>query len=96
MVYIVSFHASLFLSYWAWYVLLHFLIQWFIITGHGLCCFTSCFNSSSLLGKVSIASLSSLVHPYWTWFVLFHFHHWFILTDIVLASKGNPVKREVK
>jgi hypothetical protein len=37
--------------------LLLFMLHWFLITGHDLCCFTSCLTCSSLLSMVYIVSL---------------------------------------
>jgi hypothetical protein len=54
MVYIVSLRALLVPPYWSMFVLIHFS-HWFIITGQGLFCFTSCFTGSSALGMVCIA-----------------------------------------
>ena len=46
-------------------MLFHFLLHWFIITGHGLYCLTTCSTGSSYL----------------VWFAIFHLMlHWFILT----------------
>ena len=85
MVCIVSIHALLVLPYWSMLVLIHFS-HWFIITGHGLFCSTSCFTGSSSLGMVCIAWLrASLVLHYWAWFVLFHFMlDWLVITSVVL------------
>ena len=91
MVRIVSFHASLVLHYWVWFVLFHFMLHWCFITGYGVCCFTSltCFMSSfigsSLLGIDYIVSFNdSLVLPYKAWFELFHFMLcWFLLNGQV-------------
>ena len=81
MVCIISLHDSLVLHYWAWFVLFYFMLQWFIINGHGLYCSTS-LTCSSLPGMVCIVSLdASLVHYCWASFELLHFIlHWFILT----------------
>ena len=62
MVCIVSFHASLVLLYWAWIALFHFMFYWFLLNGHSLPCFTSCFTGS----------LPVLVHHWWAHFVMFH------------------------
>jgi len=58
------------------------MLHWFIITGHGLYCFTSCLTGSSLLIMVCIASFhASLVHHDWAWSLFFQFTlHWFICT----------------
>jgi hypothetical protein len=49
----------------AWFVLFHFLLHWFIITGHGLYCLTTSFTGSSLLGIVCIFALhASLILHY--------------------------------
>jgi hypothetical protein len=75
------------------FVLIHFS-HWFINTGHGLFCFTSCFTGSSSLGMVCIAWLrASLVLHYWVWFVLFHFAHWFIIIkhDLYLLFEDSLV-----
>ena len=89
---IVSFHVSLVLPCWICIVLFsslachtlaffHFILLWFIITEHGLYCFTSCFIVFSLLSMVYIFPLqASMVRSYWTLFVLLHFKpHWFII-----------------
>jgi hypothetical protein len=50
----------------AWFVLFHFMLHWFFVTGHGLYCFTSCFIDSSLMDMVCVVSRHpSPVHPYW-------------------------------
>lgn len=78
MICIVSFHASVVVTYWAWSVLFHFMPYWFIITGHGMYCYTSCFSCSYLLGMVSHASL---IHHYRAWLVLFELMlRWSFLT----------------
>jgi hypothetical protein len=57
------------------------MLHWFIITWHGLYCFTSCFTGSSSLGMVYIVSLdASLVHSYCPLFVFVRIPHWFIIT----------------
>jgi hypothetical protein len=56
---------SLVHHYWAWFVLFHFMLHWFFITGHGLCWFTSSFTCSSSMGMICTASLPSLVDHYW-------------------------------
>jgi hypothetical protein len=59
-------HASLVHHYLAWFVLFHFMLHWFFLTGHGLYCFTSCFIGSSLMDMVCVVSRHpSPVHPYW-------------------------------
>jgi len=57
--------------YWAWFVLFHFKLHWFIFTVNGLYCFMSYFTSSLLLGMDCIISFHfSLVLPYYSWFKL--------------------------
>jgi hypothetical protein len=83
MVCIVSLHAWLISHYWAWDVLFYAMFHWFIITWHGLYCFTSCFTGLSSLGMVCIVWIrAALFRHYWVWFVLFHFAHWFIIIII--------------
>lgn len=78
MICIVSFHASVVVTYWAWSVLFHLMPYWFIITRNGMHCYTSCFSCSYLLGMVSHASL---IHHYRAWLVLFELMlRWSFLT----------------
>jgi hypothetical protein len=75
-------------------LLFHLMSHWFIITWHGLYCFTSCFTASSSLGMVCIAWLrASLVLHYWLWIVLFHFPHCFIINkhDLYLSFQSSLV-----
>jgi hypothetical protein len=68
------------------------MLHWFFINGYGLCCFTSSFSCSSLLGMICVYSRhASLVHHYLAWFVLFHFMlHWFIITVLELCYSTSP------
>ena len=71
-----------------WFILFHFMLHWFIITGHDLHGYISFVTGSSLLGMLCIVSLnSSPVHSYWVWLVFFHcMLHWFISTGHGLYS----------
>jgi hypothetical protein len=70
MVCIASLLDSMVHHYWAWFVLFHFMLQFFFLIGQGEYCFTFLIGSS-LLDMVCIVSLPSLVHPYWYCFYCF-------------------------
>ena len=90
MVCIVSLHVLLVYHYWAWYVLLHVMLQLFLLSGmvsHAslihhyrawFVFFELMLAGSSLLSI--IFRYPSLVLHYWAWFVLIHVMlHLFIL-----------------
>ena len=70
---------------WAWFIMLHSMPHWFIITGNDLNLFTWWFIVSSLMGICCVVSCHvSLVHHYLAWFVLFHLMHHLIQPTISL------------
>jgi hypothetical protein len=52
--------------------LFHFMCYWFLLNGHSLHCFTSCFTGWFLLSIVCIVSLPVLVHHFLAYFVMLH------------------------